>query len=288
MEIHKNVLLPNLVTAGNGICGFWALTKLFKLGVVEGGTPLEFNDPHLLATAAWLVLLGMVFDVFDGKVARMYGGASTLGAQLDSLCDLVTFGVVPAVLMHRINLGYTETWWQRIVFLFCLVYFLCAMLRLARFTAENDPDDSAHMAFKGLPSPGAAGCVASLVIFFCYVSEFREKELQWVSRFVEPQTLKGIVAYIPWLLPPLGLVLGLTMISSRLRFDHVGSRVLNRKHSFDYFACLVFAIVLIAVLPEIVLPAIFLGYLVYSPARALLAYLLPARAPKVEQDGAGP
>lgn len=284
MEINKNVLLPNLVTAGNGICGFLALNKLFQLDVVPGGDPLTFTDTHVLATAAWLVLIGMIFDVFDGKVARMYGGASALGAQLDSLCDLVTFGLVPAMMMLRINMGYTETWWQRFVLLFSLTYFLCAMLRLARFTAESEPDEGAHVAFKGLPSPGAAGCVASLVLFFCYISEFREKELQWLKSFIDPGQLQGAVAFIPWILPPLGFFLGLTMISGRLRFDHIGSRVLNRKQSFDYLAYLILLGVLLIVLPEIILPCLFLGYLIYSPARAFYLYLFPSRSPKVQDE----
>jgi len=166
MEINRSVLLPNLVTVGNGVCGFAALTWLFKVQVVGGedGT-LVFNNAGYFATAAWLVLLGMVFDVFDGKVARMSGGSSALGAQLDSLCDLVTFGLVPAVMMLRLSMVSSE-WWQRVVWFFSLAYFLGATLRLARFTAENEPEESAHVAFKGLPSPGAAGCVASLVLFF--------------------------------------------------------------------------------------------------------------------------
>jgi len=284
MEINRNVLLPNLVTVGNGVCGFAALTWLFKVQVVEGeGASVVFNDAGYFAAAAWLVLLGMVFDVFDGKVARMSGGSSALGAQLDSSCDLVTFGLVPAVMMLRLAMGSPE-WWQRVVWFFSLAYFLGATLRLARFTAENEPEESAHVAFKGLPSPGAAGCVASLVLFFSYISEFKARELQWISGFIEPETLQTYVACIPMILPPLGLILGFTMVSNRLRFEHVGSRVFNRRHSFDFFVYLIFGAILVFLLPEIILPLIFLGYLLYSPARFVLRSVLSRKAPQVPDE----
>jgi CDP-diacylglycerol--serine O-phosphatidyltransferase len=271
VDLPRNVIIPNLVTVGNGICGFAALWLLSKADVsaASGGPP-----PAAFAQAAWLILLGMLFDVFDGKLARMAGGASALGAQLDSLSDLVTFGLVPAIMMLRVStMADAPVWWQRAVWFFSLAYFLGALLRLARFTAENEPDEGAHLAFKGLPTPGAAGCVASLVIFYGYISEFRAKELEWVSSFISPDTLKHWVSHIPIILPCLGLVLGYTMVSNRLVFEHVGSRVFNRKHSFDFFVYLIFGAVLAAVLPEIVLPLLFLGYLVYTPSKMALARL---------------
>lgn len=267
MEINRSVLLPNLLTVGNGVCGFAALLHLFKAELAPGGVPLEFVSSQVFVTSAWLVLLGMVFDVFDGKVARMSGGSSALGAQLDSLCDLITFGLVPAALMIRLNMGYTQMWWQRIVWIFSLAYFLGALLRLARFTAENEPDESAHEAFKGLPSPGAAGCVASLVIFYGYIVDFKSWELRVISDWVSLEALRSIVSFIPICLPILGLIIGFTMISDKLRFEHFGSWFFNRKPSFDFFAYCVFGILLVAVLPEVILPLLFLGYLVSSPLR---------------------
>jgi CDP-diacylglycerol--serine O-phosphatidyltransferase len=286
MEINRNVLLPNLLTLGNGVCGFYALSELLKVRVevrqtaasklplgdlaLDPGT-MELVAPAALATAAWLVLTGMLFDVFDGKVARMSGGGSALGAQLDSLCDLVTFGVVPAVMMLRLNMGFDPTW-RRVVWFFSLAYFVGAILRLARFTAESRPEEDDHLAFKGLPSPGAAGCVASLVIFYSYISEFRAPELQWLSPILPQEMLQAAVGYIPVALPVLGLILGFTMVSNRLRFPHVGSMFFNRKHSFDLFAYVTFGGILVAVIPEVILPLLFLGYLVAMPVTAAYRY----------------
>jgi CDP-diacylglycerol--serine O-phosphatidyltransferase len=285
MEINRNVLLPNLVTVGNGICGFAALVVLFKADVKPGGGPASAEASAYFAGAAWLILLGMVFDVFDGKVARMSGGSSALGAQLDSLCDLITFGLVPALMMLRLNMGYSPIW-QRVVWSFSLAYFLGAMLRLARFTAENEPDEGAHLAFKGLPSPGAAGCISSLVLFYIYIYDFKEKELQWMSGMSEliKRDLQSAVAYIPVALPVLGLILGFTMVSNRLLFDHIGSRFFNRKHSFDFFVYVIFGVILVAVVPEIILPILFLGYLLYTPAKLALRHFFPARRAKVMDD----
>lgn len=283
MEIKGNVLLPNLVTVGNGICGFYAIVHLFKAQHIGPGV-FDFIDARVFATAAWLILLGMVFDVFDGKVARLSGGASALGAQLDSFCDLVTFGLAPAVMMMRLSSG-CDPRWQRVVWFFSLAYFLCAMFRLARFTAENEPDDSAHVAFKGLPSPGAAGCVASVVIFCLYLQALAKPELKYVSTVIEPETLKSLAAAFLTILPPLGLLLGFAMVSSRLRFDHMGSRFFNRKHNFESYVYLIFGGILTALFPEVIFPLVFLGYLAWTPAKAAWRYLFStpvARASHVD------
>ena len=119
MEASRGSLLANLLTVGNGICGFAAVVKLSEVRVAEGG---GFENPENFTVAAFLVLLGMVFDVFDGKVARMSKGGSELGAQLDSFCDLITFGLVPAFMIVQLNLagpdlGNTGRWQSVVWFL---------------------------------------------------------------------------------------------------------------------------------------------------------------------------
>ena len=266
MEASRGSLLANLLTVGNGICGFAAVVKLSEVRVAEGG---GFENPENFTVAAFLVLLGMVFDVFDGKVARMSKGGSELGAQLDSFCDLITFGLVPAFMIVQLNLAGPDLGntgrWQSGVWFFSLAYFLGALMRLARFNVENSPDESAHLCFKGLPSPGAAGCVASLVLFQRYVLKFEAVELQWVARVVQEDSLKSFAEGITLFLPFLGLLLGFSMVSSKLKFDHVGTQLFARGHSFDFFACVVFGLVLLAIVPEVVLPFAFCGYLVWSP-----------------------
>jgi CDP-diacylglycerol--serine O-phosphatidyltransferase len=272
MKLPHGAFLPNLFTLGNGVCGFAALINVLSVRIVDEGGALRFDRPELFATAAWLILAGMVFDVFDGTVARLSGKTSDLGAQLDSLSDLTTFGMAPAALVISMNGIYTNPW-GRIVWFFCLAYFLGAMLRLARFNAETDHEESSHLCFKGLPSPAAAGCVASLVIFYRYIFAFRQRELLWLENFVSKEVLQAAAGWIPLALPFLMLVLGYTMVSSRLKYEHVASRILNRGQSFETFVYLTFGAVLAAVIPELVLPVVFIGYLVYTPVVALVRHL---------------
>jgi phosphatidylserine synthase len=185
--------------------------------------------------------------------------------------------------MVRMNQGYPPTW-QRVVWIFSLAYFLGALLRLARFTAESGPEEEDHIAFKGLPSPGAAGCVASLVIFYRYVSAFRAPELEWFSGVVPKETLQHIVSYIPGILPCLGLLLGFTMLSNRLRFPHIGSLLFSRGHSFDAFVYVIFAAILVAVIPEIIFPLVFLGYLLSIPVLIAVRRLRGIRRTRVADE----
>ena len=266
MELRRGSLFANLLTIGNGICGFAALVKLSQLQLAEDNT---LANPENLVFAGYLILLGMLFDAFDGKVARMVKGATELGAQLDSLCDLITFGLVPAFMIFQMQLG-TSPRWMNVVWFFSLAYFLGALLRLARFNVENSPEEDAHLCFKGLPSPAAAGCVASLVIFQNYVLKAEQAELKWISEnLFSIESMKTFVTAISYVLPFLGAFLGFTMVSSRLKFEHVGSRIFGRSHSWEFFVSLIFAALLLAIVPEVFLPLAFIGYLVWTPVMFL-------------------
>ena len=261
MELRPGSVFANLLTIGNGVCGFAALVKLSKIEVASDGTLL---NPENLVFAGYLVLLGMLFDAFDGKVARMVKGSTELGAQLDSLCDLVTFGLVPAFMIVQMNLDGSPRW-LNMVWFFSLAYFLGALLRLARFNVENAPEEEAHLCFKGLPSPAAAGCVASLVIFQGYVLKAEQAELKWLAEYVPVETMIAYVGAVNYLLPFLGVILGFTMVSRRLKFEHIGSRIFGRSHSWEFFVSLIFAALLLAIIPEVFLPLAFIGYLIWTP-----------------------
>jgi len=142
--MRKVAVLPSLLTLGNMICGFLAI------GYSSVG---DFNR------GAWLILFAMVFDALDGKLARMASSASDFGGQLDSLADLVSFGVAPAFLVQSICTHLPA----KIVWLFCAVFVTCAALRLARFNVETGHEEEHHAYFKGLPTPAAGGMIASLV-----------------------------------------------------------------------------------------------------------------------------
>ena len=281
MELRPGSLFANLLTIGNGVCGFAALVKLSQLQLAEDNS---LANPENLVFAGYLILLGMLFDAFDGKVARMVKGATELGAQLDSLCDLITFGLVPAFMIFQMQLG-TSPRWMNVVWFFSLAYFLGALLRLARFNVENSPEEEAHLCFKGLPSPAAAGCVASLVIFQNYVLKAEQAELKWISEnLFSIESMKTFVTAISYILPFLGVFLGFTMVSSRLKFEHVGSRIFGRSHSWEFFVSLIFAALLLAIVPEVFLPLAFIGYLVWTPVMFLFRLVFSGRGSSQADD----
>ena len=158
--MQSTAVLPSFVTVLNGLAGLGAIhfATMAKYG--------QFDSGHMgnLQTAAWLIALAMIFDMLDGRLARMTRRTSDFGAQLDSLCDAISFGVAPAILMVHMTIpalremGALGHDWHldRVVWLVASVYVACAVLRLARFNVETEADESAHMFFRGLPTPGAA------------------------------------------------------------------------------------------------------------------------------------
>jgi len=136
-------LLPNLLSLGNMYCG---LAAIFAVGAGE------------VERAAWLVILAILFDAFDGKVARLTGSTSEFGKQLDSLSDLVSFGIAPALLIYEVVM----TRDSRAAALIAAVYATTTALRLARFNIGR-ASKSRH--FIGLPAPAAGGVVASYTLF---------------------------------------------------------------------------------------------------------------------------
>ena len=129
--------------------------------------------------AGWLIFLAMIFDALDGHVARLAKTTSDFGAQLDSLCDVVTFGVAPAFLLVKMCPGFTFNHSQ-MVWIIAAAYACCAALRLARFNVETDDEDD-HMNFSGLPSPAAASVVGELRDFVLHASS-REQRVHRTPR----------------------------------------------------------------------------------------------------------
>ncbi len=266
---RRVAFIPNTITLCNAVCGFIALTLI--AGSLEGGT----SDPlERLERAAWFILAGMLFDVFDGKVARVTGGGTTLGAQLDSLADLVSFGLAPAglalAMFHHADTDPILTPLGRMMWVFSLAYFLGALLRLARFNsikAEKDDPDEAE-AFVGLPTPGAAGVVAGLVICFFWLRDWQSWDLKFLSP-EKPEWVEWVNQGITSFLPVTCFVLGYLMVSQRVRYTHMGTVLLRRGMHFDRFTSLIFGATLIVFFAE---PVILLTFAIYgiSPALALL------------------
>lgn len=140
--------IPNIFTLGNAVCGFSAIICAI----------LSSGQPYLLNVSAGLIFLAMIFDAFDGRVARTIGVTSDLGANLDSLCDAISFGLAPPVVLFQLLSGAVLT---PLLWVAGVIYVGCAVYRLARFNVETgDHSEDAHLWFSGLPSTGAATVVA--------------------------------------------------------------------------------------------------------------------------------
>jgi CDP-diacylglycerol--serine O-phosphatidyltransferase len=161
----KIYFLPNLFTAANLFCGFVALTKIVQANIEVDG----FKD---IKVALFFILLACIFDLFDGRVARMGGRESPFGREFDSLADVISFGVAPAFLVHRIVLkdvfsAHPETGW-----FISSIYLICGAFRLARFNClAAMAGGGGGKEFLGFPIPSAAGLVASLTMFMMWYDE---------------------------------------------------------------------------------------------------------------------
>lgn len=159
----KIYLLPNLMTAGNLFCGFAAVLR-----IIEAAVRIAAEQPtgSLYYEAIAFILGACVFDLLDGRLARLGGHESPFGREFDSLADVVSFGVAPALLVYQIVLrDFERTGW-----LIAFFFLLCGALRLARFNCTAAAaGDRADKDFEGFPIPAAAGLIASLTLFMLYI-----------------------------------------------------------------------------------------------------------------------
>jgi len=183
----KIYFLPNLLTAGNLFCGFVALTKIVEADISGG----KFEP---IKWALFFILLACIFDLFDGRVARMGGVESPFGREFDSLADLISFGAAPAFLVHRVVLrdvfntesfNHPELGW-----FIASIYLLCGAFRLARFNClAAMPGGSGSKEFLGFPIPSAAGLVASLTLLIIKLNENENERTLGKLRYILPVVL---------------------------------------------------------------------------------------------------
>src|SRR6266705_1301361 len=267
-EKLKIYFLPNLLTAGNRFCGFVALTKIVEANL----TPDPFTG-HVnwlpIQFALGCILLACIFDLFDGRVARMGGHESPFGRGFDSLADLISFGVAPAFLVHRVVLHnalpdeYAELGW-----FIASIYLICGAFRLARFnclSAMNLP--GAGKDFLGFAIPSAAGLVASLTLFIIQLYN-NEKDL-------------GHWGY----LLPVVLVFLSAMMVSEVRYPSFKSLGLRSSTTFLKVVIAALFVGCLLILREkilyYVLPLFFTAYLVYGFVRP---HISRAWRKEIEED----
>jgi CDP-diacylglycerol---serine O-phosphatidyltransferase len=184
----KIYFLPNLLTAGNLFCGFLAITR-----IVEADLQPPYSH---IKEALFYILLACIFDLFDGRVARMGGRESPFGREFDSLADVVSFGVAPAFLVHRVVLRDVFENMPEIGWFIASLYLICGALRLARFNclAAQPGNTGGGNEFMGFPIPAAAGLVASLTLLLMWWDEQNFAKANW--RFLLP----GILMFLSFMM----------------------------------------------------------------------------------------
>lgn len=250
-------VLPTILTLGNGVCGMAAIA------VATSGNLSHWNDGVPLLVAGLLIFGGMLFDALDGSAARLTGVESEFGAELDSLCDAVTFGVAPAVLVWRFADGRALP--PKLVWGIGVLFALCVLIRLARFNVETDEDDT-HEGFDGLPSPAAAGTVAAFAIAMPELTGYT------IPADYGP-TINHFANYLilasQYFLPILALGLAYLMVS-RFQYPHVFQRLMRGRRSPHQIGQALFVVILAAVLHWLAIPIAFLAYALWSPVRHLM------------------
>jgi len=229
-------VLPSLATLGNLLCGVGSIYMCLlsaQAGGLDlhrattGGARIDSLFPTFIAISAYLLVAAMFFDGIDGRLARLTRKTSEFGAQLDSLADVVSFGVAPAVLVLCIaqpatamllrELDFVDRLYWRAEWVMVAIYTSCAALRLARFNVENEEDESAHMGFRGLPSPGAAAALIGMVIL--HQDLIRDVAPLWASKLITK------------MMPPVAMLIGLLMVS-RFRYAHLVNTLLRGRRPF--------------------------------------------------------
>ncbi len=248
-------VIPSLLTLGNAACGFASITYAAKIGP-EAVSPEE----PVFFFAALLIFGGMVFDGLDGPIARLAKQTSEFGAQLDSLADAITFGVAPAFLMLKFSHVYPPHLLShpRLLWVIAVLYMLCVLLRLARFNVAKDGEAS-HEYFRGLPSPAAAGMVASLVIIAPNLGERTDPAMSDVSQRMGEFLISASATFMPLVT----LAVACLMVSA-VRYPHAANQLLREGQTYQQLVKLIFAIVVIVAFHELAIP-LLLFYFVFTP-----------------------
>ena len=289
-RLKSLAFVPTLFTLGNLVCGFaaihFALRAMFDLGAgVDASLSLTLRSvqlerilPSFLSAGAGLILLGMLLDAFDGVVARVTRSTTDFGGQLDSLADIVTMGVAPAVLMVAfmtkelagesiLPSPISPYFWGRFTWVSAAVYVAFAAIRLARYNVEHARADFDHRMFRGLPSPGAAITLATLVI-------------------VQEQAEPGLRYAIMCAMPFVALATASLMVS-RMPYKRFYRAYLVGRKPFGQFVALVLLLAVFASHPALTLLVVVFWYVLSGPVESLIRYLRQRAAPGLRDSSPG-
>lgn len=271
-KIRTVAVLPTLFTLANLVCGFFAIVvaarverpetamvpQAARIGTMSPIKAIRALDPkddtHNCMLSGWLIFLAMLFDALDGHVARLSKATSDFGAQLDSLCDLVTFGVAPAILLVKMCPAFTFAH-KDTVWVIAAAFAACAAMRLARFNVETDENDD-HLHFTGLPSPAAAAIASFGILFY---------ELRREGSVLGLEYAQTVDVWMQNILPFFAVLVALLMVS-RIPYPHVVNQMFSQG-SFGHMVTLLFALVAVMVIRGYSVPLISGFFVLQGPVQ---------------------
>ena len=275
-QASRIYFLPNLMTAGNLFCGFMAIVSCIQARLAEtslsGLYRASTNADHY-KHAVWFIFGAAAFDALDGRLARMGGRESLFGAEFDSLADVISFGVAPALLMFYLIVSPTQgiEWFRDVGWFIGFVYLLCAAMRLARFNVITNPllrpgKKESHKDFVGLPVPAAASTVAATVLFLLKLAENDRSLKSWALA-----------------LPPLMLLVAFLMMST-IRYPSGKNVDLQTKTKARSFVLFFVVIVAAAFYKEVGVLGICLAYIFYGLFRHVRRPRPPLPEPSARRE----
>lgn len=258
-QASRIYVLPNLMTAGNLFCGFMAIVNCIQARLAETSLTGEYlgatNAEHY-KYAVWFIFGAAGFDALDGRLARMGGRESLFGAEFDSLADVISFGMAPALLMFYLILSPTQgiEWFRNVGWLIGFIYLLCAAMRLARFNVITNPllragKKDPNKDFLGLPVPAAASTVAATVLFLLKLAEMDRSLNLWALALL-----------------PLMLLVAFLMMST-VRYPSGKNVDLQTQAKVRPFLLLLVMIAAVVLFKEIGVLCICLGYIFFGLVR---------------------
>lgn len=221
-------ILPSLFTTGNVFCGFYAFIAVFQ---------------EMYYVAAWAIVTAMIFDVLDGRIARMTKTSSAFGVQYDSLADIISFGMAPAFMAY----SWVLQPFDRVGWMAAFLFLLCAALRLARFNATKP--DIVGDYFIGLPTPAAAAILASIVIGF---------EDLFATR-IHPIVMVIVVYSLAFLMV------------SNIKYPAMKKLDFKKRVAFPRFLFVILFLYVLAAIPRIALFVLSFSYILTGPINRLVS-----------------
>lgn len=248
----KIYLLPNLATAGNLICGFLAVLKIFE-GTLQRQAGAE-NWARTYESSLYFILAACIFDLLDGRLARFGGRESAFGREFDSLADIVSFGVAPALLVFKIVLAGLP---NRIGWIVAVLYLVCGALRLARFNVYAAIDShTSSKEFTGFPIPAGAGLISSITLVILHFYD----SIPALEAGYAKYALAGLMVFLSW------------MMFSKVKYPSFKSVNWRTQHSIPKFILVAALLFLVILYYKWMFAVIFISYLLYGFFRPFLSH----------------